>query len=232
MLARIVFVTTAELITRVRNLIGYDLDAYFSSGGTDAEIVQVLNESLREIGAMIGIYSDVTLTTTAGTMVYSFDSSAFSRRPIKIDAVYVANVPLMDQTGRIGIYPYELFNTVFRDWRTAAQGTISRASVVNDSLVLYLTPASTQTLTISCQHLALPLDAATGSAVPEIPVDLHDALAKETAYQVAMPTAIESQQMARLAAMRADATATISRVRNRLRAERMRYDPAVRRRFI
>jgi hypothetical protein len=224
--------TTSELIARVRSLVGYDLDVFFSGGGTDAEVVSVLNDSLREIGAMVGLYGDVNLTTTAGTMVYAFENSAFSRVPIKVDAVYVDGVPLTDQTGRIGVYPYNLFNTVYRDWRTAAQGAISRAAVLNDSLIFYLTPNATKTLVVSCQHFPLPLDVATGGVSPELPLDLHAALAAETAYRIAMPTAIETQQVNRLMMMRADANTAISRARARLKSERMRYDPQVRRRFV
>jgi hypothetical protein len=224
--------TTAELITRVRSLVGYDLDVFFSGSGTDAEVVTVLNDSLREIASMVGIYSDVNLTTTAGTNVYAFENSAFSRTPIRIDAVYVDGNPLIDETGRIGIYPYGVFNNVYRDWRSATQGTISRASVLNDSLILYLTPNATKTLVVSCQHYPLPLDAATGSASPELPLDLHAALAAEAAYRIAMPTAIEAQQINRLALMRADADTAIKRARRRLQDERKRFDPAVRRRFV
>ena len=96
--------TTQQLITRVDNYLAYDLDGYFGTAPTDAQVVAALNDALLDVAdAAYLVKPDIALTLTESQYSYAFDSAlAFpaATLPLKVLKVVVNGNVLKTMDGR------------------------------------------------------------------------------------------------------------------------------------
>lgn len=212
--------TTAQLITRVKNLLAYDLDGYIGASPSDADVVSCLNDALLDIGKLAYIVDPkVVLTLTAGQMNYDIRSlSVVSRRCVEVFSVVIAGKRLWNAAGDgYGLWTRGEIQNYNPSWLTDASGSTSKALMYSaKELVLHPSPTSAIVAAgnhfLEAQVLPAPLDAAATSASPELEDELHEELAKYAAYKAAMPNSTEGHQNARLAAFKAEALSKAAEV--------------------
>jgi hypothetical protein len=198
--------TTQQLITRVTEYLSYDLDGYFGTSPTNAEVVSALNDAMRDIALEAYLVEpSITLTLTAGNNTYSLrDTGIVNYKTLKVLRVVINNTPLTTFDGaRRGLWTYQELEENYPGWRDADSSTPHVAVQLGTNLILYPPPSST---VVSAGEnyivgLKLPQDlsSATLSAAPSLPEELHEALAKVAAAKAADPNVTENHQDARVA---------------------------------
>ena len=198
--------TTSQLVSRVKALLAYDLDGYFGAAPSDTDVVACLNDALYELGEDAFVYDpSVVLTMAADTASYDLRGTACSRKVLQAFSVTINGVPLWDASRRRpGMWSIDELGMGFPQWRSHASGTPSRAVQYGTTLVLDPPPSASVaalSATIAAQVLPAALSAASPSTEPQLPVELHEALALMAAAKAADPNVTESHQDSRVARM-------------------------------
>lgn len=198
--------TVTQLIARVKNYLRYDLDGYFGAVDdvTDADVVAALNDAQREIAkAAYLVEPSTTLTMTAGQSQYDLrDTDVVGKKALTVLRVIVGGETLKKPSGSYGLWTYQELEQQFPEWRDADNGTPYIGVQLGTSLIIVPPPTSS---VISgggnyIVHTKYPEDmsASSLSAEPDIPEDLHEALAKLAAAKAADPNVTEGHQDARV----------------------------------
>lgn len=202
--------TTQQLITRVDNYLAYDLDGYFGTAPTDAQVVAALNDALLDVSdAAYLVKPDIALTLTESQYSYAFDSAlAFpaATLPLKVLKVVVNGNVLKTMDGRrSGLWTMREVEDLRPGWRDDDDGVPTKAWVVADKLYLHPAPSaavvSAGETYVAAQYRAAPLSESALVAEPDLPATLHESLAKVAAAKAAAPNVTEGHQDARVQRM-------------------------------
>lgn len=182
-----------------------------------ADIVDRLNEAQRYICEnLYYYYPSVPLTLVAGQSTYRLrDLSATTYKIVDPKMVTVANAPLgIPVHGKRMVYPVELFEQSYPNWRTASSGVPSAAGLAPpDWLILDVPPNSTVVNAgnhfISGTVYVPDLSASSLSGVSELPIVLHEAIARLAVVFSASTTVTEDYQKAKLDELKAQAVELI-----------------------
>ena len=144
------------------------------------------------VGAAAGIYTVVTPAT-----------AVVSKRVIKPYAVYIGGTPLKDYQGEVGLWSMSQLNQENPSWPTENTGSVKIAVYLGNGRLLLSQPPSAAGSNnfISGEYIPNDLVVTTDDAnPPDLPEELHEALAFCAAARVALPTATEQEQWARIGA--------------------------------
>lgn len=214
---------TTALIQRVKDLLSFDLDFYVGESPTDAQVVAGLNDELYLIGKEIEQYDPlVTFTIVASQADYDMRDIAtpvVSKRMIRVYDVIINGNYLRDASGRgRGLWTMQELTRRYPTWTSDGAATPTKAVRYTGTRILLHPKPTAETLSggsnyVSGTWLPAALSTSTGSAEPQIPLEIHSSLAVKTACKFAEPMASETHQFNKLNIMRAQADAEIQRVR-------------------
>ena len=205
--------TTQQLIDELKsssgNLLSYDLDSYLGESMSDAQAVTLLNRAQAIISRYIfQVDPAIVFTPTVNSSTQNlFDTTTpvVTKKVIKVLHVVINGAPLYAPakggTRRVpGVYDFQDFLMQYPNWTQDAGGTPAQAVAYGEGkIILYPKPTSVFSNCYICgQYLAADLSAAALSAEPDLPPDLHPAIAYRAAVLAAEPTAATSEQMARI----------------------------------
>lgn len=205
--------TLAELRTRTRNFLLYDLDSFYGASPSDADLDESINWAIRSLGRRLFLYDPKIAFTVTGTGTYDIESSSFSRTCLFVDKVIINGTILRDFYNRFGLYTLDQLDARYPSWRTTT-GTPTAAALSSQLLFLY--PAPTAPISgcfVSAQYL--PASLSSSGQTPDIPLELHEAIAFLAAFNQALPTATEQEQYERLKAYKSETFELIDQVRSR-----------------
>ena len=218
-----------ELIVLMDDFLSYDLDNVKQREGhtvTNEEKTAQLNYGVRSVSRFIKQFDpSITMTPVADQNYVDLrdvDTPAVSRKVIEASFAVVNGTVLRRPDGSRGLYKYQEAERLFTDWRGADSGTPSGAWQIGDKLY-FNCPVSSTVVSAAENYIGgkyLAADMVWGADVaPDIPEELHEAVAYCAAVFVAQPTVGESTAMNRTLAYRQEWQEAAKEVRRR----NMRY---------
>lgn len=203
--------TTQEIIDRRTNHLKFDLDSFNGEGETAQQALDSVNEAIRVISKRIFQFDPlITMTVVDGTPTYDLGSASFSRKILCPFRVYINKTPLRGyETSRetYGLWTWEQFEFRNPDFLRASSGTPTIGVYYNETIRLYQTPSATTVSNggnyVAGQYMAANVLIGGVSAAPDIPEELHEAIAYLAASRSALPQATEQEAWQRLTAYRA-----------------------------
>lgn len=203
--------TLSEILIYVKDNYAYDGDIANSLGEnpTDAQLIPYVNWAIRSIARkvkQIGIYLPITLT--AGTSTYNLNAgtgiaTTVASQITRIHRVYIGN-QVMNKADRFspGMWSYNEIERFDPKYRSAASGQPIAAAQFGNNLVLYPAPSSTVASGsgnyLVAEYLPPSLTISDLSNSPDLPVELHEAVAYLAAIKVAAPQITEGESYQRL----------------------------------
>ena len=173
-----------------------DLDSFSSASGqiSDNQVnyaIRILTQYLEPIGALTFNYS-------AGVSSYStLSSSIFSTAwPMKIHSVLFNGSQLLDYARRPGLHSVSEFQILYPDWTSPGAGDVIAAAQIGQRLILYPAPTASGVTQIVSTFIPFPLT--NDSQVPDLPIELHEAIAYLAAAYAARPTMTEQEAINRV----------------------------------
>lgn len=212
--------TLSEIRTMVTGF-GVYLDHWAADAPTATQLTASVNWSVRVMARKLHQADLISFTlnpiaSTNGAKFYIRDLVGLAAGPftaatpatpvvgkkiVKPHAVYISGRPLYNVDGEIGLWSLDQLAQEKPSWPTENTGTVSIAVYLgNGRLLLSNPPASAGSNNfIYGEYIPTDLVVTTDDAVaPDIPEELHEALAFMTAANVALPTATEQEQWARI----------------------------------
>jgi hypothetical protein len=206
-------VTVADLIAEVRALCAYDLDLYHTVAGggvpaTDDQIVLSLNKAQQRIGLIAKCYSPViALTLSSSTFgIYDLRDPTIAANPvIDVEDVIINGVMLRNRAvTSYGPWSVTELEQDYPGWRTDAVGTPTKFALLREAQIVLHPNPDPATIANNGQHFVkgtyLPADfsASNQTAVPDLPLELHEWIAKLAAAIEAGPVVTEQSQMVKV----------------------------------
>jgi len=201
----------SEILTQVKDNYAYDGDIANSLGETptDTQLIPYVNWAIRSIARKIkqvNIYIPITLVASqnnynlnAGTGISTSVASQITR----VHRVYINNVVLNKPDGRSpGMWSYNEVERYDPTYRRAAAGQPIAGAQWGNNLLLYPAPSSTVASGsgnyLVAEYLPANLTIADLSNSPDLPVELHEAVAYLAAIKIAAPQITEAESYQRL----------------------------------
>ena len=172
--------TLATLKTMMTGF-GVYLDDYNADDPTGAQQLLSLNWALRNIGARLNQYDPkITFTLVADQAEYDLRDTAtpvVSRKVVKPFVVYVGGNPLYQVDGSLGVWSLEQLSRHRTTYLTGSSGTPTVAAFYNQTK-LWLDPKPSAVGSNNfISGTYMPADMAQDDDEPDIPEELHEALA-------------------------------------------------------
>lgn len=180
------------------------LDNY-EGAATDAERNTQINWAYRNICKRVHILDPrVTLTLTTDVRFYDLrDTTVVSKRVVKVHKVIIDGNPLRDYKGQYGLWNMLQLEAEAPDWRTAASGTPRIAvQYKSDGLLLHPAPSAVGSNNF-IEGTVLPADLSADTDEPDLPVEMHEAIALDAVIKAAAPSLADQEQLMPLQATRA-----------------------------
>lgn len=218
--------TASELIARIRKIQGYQLDSYLGSDASDADILAVLNETTQDVGRFLALRDPkISFTPIVGENIYLVDSPAFGRRLSTVSYVIVNNLELMTYGGgNGGVWNIDEAEDYYPQWRTATNGVPGFVAFDGERLI-FSCPFSAASVTagncwVSGEVMPRIMEGDLDQVSPDLPFDVHSALADLTIVALSQGTCTERSQFDTVALLEARANAKIAAVKRRISASR------------
>lgn len=217
----------SEIRTLVTGFTRY-LDNYVAASPSPTELTAQVNWGVRHFARKLHLFDpriSLTLNSVASTndTIYNIrdtvglsagpytvetpSTPVVSKRVVKPYVVFIDGQPLLDWNGSPGLWSLSQLEERYPTWRTGTTGTVAIAVYLgNGRLLLYPPPsAAGSNHFISGTYLPADLVVTTDDAKsPDLPDELHEALAYFVAQHVAMPTVTEGEAWTRLKAYNAE----------------------------
>lgn len=203
----------AQTLTTLRTLLTYHsamLDNYIADDAslTDANRDTQLNWALRDIGKRLFLFHPkITLNLVADQAEYNLRDVAtpvVSRKVLVPHVVYIAGNPLYGYGGTPGVYGIGQLQHERKTYLTETSGTPTIAAFFNQSKLWLSPPPSTVGTNNYIAGTYLPADMVNDNDVPDIPEELHEAIAYSAAVKAALPSLTEGEQWQKVAAYNAE----------------------------
>ena len=212
--------TLSEIRTMVTGF-GVYLDHYAADAPTATQLTASVNWSIRLMSRKLHQADLIAFTlnpiaSTNGAKFYIRDLVGLAAGPftaatpatpvvakkiIKPHMVFIGGSPLKNPEGENGLWSLSQLTDERPSWPTENSGTASIAVYLGNGRLLLSAPPSAAGSNnyIYGEYIPTDLVVTTDDAVaPDIPEELHEALAFMTAANVATPTATEQEQWARI----------------------------------
>jgi hypothetical protein len=216
------FMIQSELIELMDDFLSYDLDNVKRRDGhtpTDLEKVAQLNYGVRSVSRFIRQYDPrVVFTMTASTSEYDLrDTDIFASKMIEVKQVIIDGSILRRPDGSKGLYKYQEAERYQSGWDSFSAATPSFAFQLGDKL--HVLPPPTSAIAAETNYVSgvyLAADMVYGADVaPDIPEELHEAVAYCGAIFASLPTVGETTAMNRVMAYRAEWQEAAKEIRRR-----------------
>ena len=197
----------SEIIDERARYLEYDVDDKYGSSPTTQQKVDSVNMAIRTMSKRIFQYDPmITFTLTAEQASYNIrDTAVVQRKIIRPYSVIINGNPLYNAANQEwGVWSLAELERIAPKWRTDTSGTPSKAVYYgNNKLVLHPKPTA-QVVSdgnnyISGQYLAKNMTTSELAGEPDIPEELHEALAYLAAYYSALSHTSEEEGWHRLA---------------------------------
>ena len=196
---------TSELIQMVKDHLSYDLDNYKGTAPTDAQIVAQLNWAQRTIAKRIEPFDPkITLTLVQNQDTYNLrdiTTPVVSKKVFRVQRVMINGGFLLTRDLRdYGLWSLDELQTYASTWITDSADTPTKAVQDGTQLILHPKPSSTFSNNyISGYYLPADLlDPGTSDNTPDLPEEVHEAMALLTAVYASDPVVSEAEGLARL----------------------------------
>lgn len=218
--------TAAQLIQQIRQVTSYNLDSYLGADASDDDILAVLNETTQDVGRFMALRDPkVSFTPIEGENIYSVESPAFGRRLSTVSYVIVNNLELMSYAGTPGgVWNIDEAEDYYPQWRTATNGVPGFVAFDGERLI-FSCPFSAASVTagncwVSGEVMPRLMSGDLDQVSPDLPFDVHSALADLTIVSLTSGTCTERSQFDTVAMLEARANAKIAAVKRRISASR------------
>ncbi len=178
------------------------LDNY-KGAPTDAQRNAQINWAYRTLAAEVSMFDPkVVFNLTSGKAVYDLRSTTdFGKRMLQVYRVVIGGTLLRRTDGYPGLWTMDELERHVPDWRTAAGNTPTKAvQYSSTSLLLHPTPTSAGSDNFVAGTV-LPDDLVNDTDEPELPVELHEAVALEAVLKAATPSLSDQAQLLPLQTM-------------------------------
>lgn len=209
--------TTSKIITLCNQHLQYDLDSFQGQTPEDDEWIDVLNWAQRTVARTIEPYDPlIPFTLVVDQHTYDIRSlSVVTKKVVRVDRVYVDGNPLYARSMRdYGLWSLSELQTYVPTWFSDGSGTPTKAVSYDTSLILHPKPSSVfaNTYIAGIYFPADLTDPAATDATPDLPEEIHEALALLAAIYAADPNVSEQEGLARLSRYGARQHAAIRQV--------------------
>lgn len=215
---------TLEALLELRgNFLAFDLDDSTGGGSTPttAQKLTSVNAAIRQIAIHVQQYDPaIPLTLTADQDTYNLRSlSVVTKRVVRPYQVIVNGYPLYNaaRTER-GLWTLQELERVYPGWRSTDAGTPARAvQIANSKLILHPKPNSTVVSAgenyVSGTYIPPNYSDSDLATEPDLPEELHEAVAYLAAVKSALPFVSEAEGWQRLTAFNGEWAAAADEVR-------------------
>jgi len=201
----------SEILTYVKDNYTYDSDIANSLGEapSDTQLIPYVNWAIRTIARktrQISIYIPITLVAgqgsynlNAGSAISSTNASQVTR----VHRVFIGNnVMTKANSNAPGMWAYNEIERFAPNYRAAASGQPIAAAQWGNNLLLYPAPSSNVSSGsgnyLVAEYLPANLTISDLSNSPDLPVELHEAVAYLAAIKIAAPQITEAESYQRL----------------------------------
>ena len=189
---------------------GLDNDSSVDFSSMTAAAVVPVNWAIRTISKQIKqLDPKIALTLTADLDTYALRGGAFSRKVIRPYRVYINGVGLLSASREgFGIWTLSELDRIRRMWRTDSSDVPTAACHYGESLVLH--PKPTAAVVAQSNHfvcgtyMAADMAYTSPSANPDLPEELHEAVAYLAVVRSTLPNVTEAEAWQRLNAFNAE----------------------------
>lgn len=195
--------TRATLRTLQTGFMSVDLDNFYGESPSTANQNEQLNWAYRRIARKCHlVHPMVTFTPVAGQSIYSLTGSSFGgRRMVEIYNLTINGTMLRECSGvGFGLWTYREFVQRYPQWQTADNGTPTKACVYGQNMILHAPPTSAVVTAAECYAAGqyIPADMDDDADEPDLPEEIHPAIAYLAAIYAANPVATEPEMWKRL----------------------------------
>lgn len=210
--------TLSDLIGLQASFLGADLDNYAASGSVSpppsGAVLPQINYAVRTIGRMLQQFKPmVSLTLVAGVQSYNYQGSAFQLRMTEVHSVTVSGTTLKNWARKPGLFAFREIESKYPTWQTAGSGV--PVAAFQNSNELWFHPRPAQAYQAYVAGFYIPPDLVNASDVPDLPVEVHEAVAFLAAVYAAQPYVTEEEGLARMGAYNQSWTIFIQETRAR-----------------
>lgn len=212
-----------NLVTMMTELASFDLSNFsMATDGTisNASAVAQLNKAQRRLSYYIKQFDHSIVTTlVADTANYDLRNTAVFAKPvIEPYRVIINGNTLLDASGKPGLWTFNELERANPGFRADASGTPIRATFYGNTKMTLNPAPSAAVVTggsnyMAGTYMAADLNSSTMSATPDLPVELHEALAVKATVWAAIAVTARQEGWVRLQALDKDADAIIEQVR-------------------
>lgn len=200
--------TLTELRTMQTAFLALDLDNFAGESPSSSDQNVQINWAYRRIARKCHlVHPKITFTLTADTALYGLSDTAVwgtLRRMVNISHVTINGVMLRacDQR-QYGLWTPREFIDRYPTWQTASSGTPTKAVQYGQNLLLHVPPTAAVVSAgnnyVAGQYIPPDLDGVT-YITPDLPEEIHPAIAYLAAIHAASPQASEPEMWTRLQA--------------------------------
>lgn len=194
---------TSALITMVKQHLLYDLDNYAGQTPTDLAIVGQLNWAQRAVARKIEPYDPlIGLTLTPSQLQHNLrDLAVVTKKVVRPELVMINGVTLLTRDQKdYGLWSMNELRSSCSTWFSDAAGTPTKAVFYDTKLILHPKPTSAfaNSYIAGVYFPADLTDPAVTDATPDLPEEIHEALALMAALYAADPNVSEAEGLSRL----------------------------------
>lgn len=203
--------TLTDILTQVRDNYIYDNDIADNLGAnpTDAQLVPYVNWAIRSIARkikQINVYIPITLTANQST--YNLNagvgiSTTVASQVTRLHRVFINNNVINKPNGQTpGMWSYNEIERWNPSYRSQPSGQPIAAAQFGNNLLLYPAPSSAVASGsgnyVVAEYLPAEMSASNLSVSPDLPNELHEAVAYLAAIRIQAPNITEAESYQRL----------------------------------
>lgn len=213
-----------ELRTLFEQATDYNLDNRAGPDPTPAQVTAQLNEAIAEMSLLIRPLAHFVVSYTAGEP--TVDLAAQDPKALIVHRLGVNNNPLLNHRDQPGLMEPAQMVLDYPGYEAGGdEGVPVAATQVGETLYLYPKPEADLTIVAYADVAFSPLPVDDDAAVPDMPEELHPAIAYMAASMVSEPTLSVAQQAETVARYDARAARAITHYRQKYDAQRSVLDP-------
>jgi hypothetical protein len=196
--------TLSSLRQLLTDSLSADLDNYRGETPSPTDLNAQLNWAYRIIARKCVLTTDTPLYLVQGQSAYNLrdvTTPTVGAKIIRPVVVYINRSPLFDAAGRdYGMWTYDELVRLYPTWKQDGQGRPTKAVFTNwNQLILHPAPdAATVSQTHAIYGTYLPNDLSLDADAPQVPEEIHEAIAWLAAQFAATPTITEQEGWMRL----------------------------------
>lgn len=208
--------TLTQLRTLMTDFMSMDLDNYRGESPSSSEQNVQLNWAYQLIAKRCKLFDPaITLTLTASTATYNIrdiTTPIVSKKVLRPYRVIINNVALTGRDGYQGLWSFTEFENDVQGWRSASAATPYIAVWQNYNILRLHPKPTASNVSTGNNYIAgtyLPVDMSSDGDYPDLPEEIHEAIAYIAAAKAASPMATEAEMWKRLETFMGEAESVI-----------------------